>query len=130
AHAPGCDNDRLLPVSTAPLQIEYRAADGGEVLAREGRPSGEVMWLGPPAGVPADFRARLTTTVRVEEAGWYELGLASAGLSRLALDGEALIDNWTAFRPGGTYFGQGSDERRARRHLDAGEHAAVLEFAP
>src|SRR5205823_8964895 len=108
----------------------YRAAAGGEVLAREGRPSGEVMWFGPPAGVPADFRARLTATVQVEEASWYEVSLASAGLSRLALDGEAVIDNWTDFRPGGTYFGQGSDEVRARRFLDAGEHAAVLEFAP
>ncbi|MCW5850669.1 MAG: glycoside hydrolase family 3 C-terminal domain-containing protein [Anaerolineae bacterium] len=128
--AVGCDNDRFLPVANTTLRIEYRAAHGGEVLAREDRPSGEVMWFGQPAGVPADFRARLTSTLNIEEAGDYEVSLASAGLSRLSLDGEAVIDNWTTFQPGNTYFGFGSDEVRARRFLSVGEHTAVIEFAP
>ncbi len=129
-HAVGCDNDKLLPVSNAGLHIEYRAAEGDEVLAREDQPVGEVMWFGLPAGVPKDFRARLTSTLTVEEAGEYDLSLASSGLSRLTVDGEAVIDNWTDFQPGNTYFGFGSDEVRARRFLDAGEHTAVIEFAP
>ncbi|MDP9371079.1 MAG: glycoside hydrolase family 3 C-terminal domain-containing protein, partial [Chloroflexota bacterium] len=129
-YAVGCDNDRFLPVSTAAIDIEYRAEPGDDILARERRPLGEVMWFGPPAGVPAAFHARLTSTLRVEETGWYDLSLASAGFSRLAVDGEPVIDNWADFRPGGTYFGHGSDEIRARRFLDAGEHTAVVEFTP
>jgi len=129
-YAPGCDNDKFLPISTAPLQIEYRAAEGDTVLARESRPLGDVMWFELPAGVPADFRARLTSTLHITEAGEYDLSLASAGLSRLMVDGEEVIDNWENFRPGGAYFGFGSDEVRARRVLSAGEHTAVIEFTP
>ena len=129
-YALGCDNDKFLPVFGAPLHVEYRAGGGDAVLAREERPDGEVMWFGLPAGVPEDFRARLSGTIQVGEAGDYDLSLASAGLSRLFLDGEVVIENWESFRPGDTYFGFGSDERRARRFLEAGAHAAVVEFAP
>ena len=130
SYAPGCDNDRFLPVATVPLAIEYRAAPGEAVLAREARPNGEVMWFRPPAGVPAGFHARLRATIRVAEAGEYDLSLISTGPSRLALDGETVIDTWTDFRPGDTYFGYGSDERRVGRFLDAGEHTAAVEFTP
>ncbi|MFN8504242.1 glycoside hydrolase family 3 C-terminal domain-containing protein [Kouleothrix sp.] len=130
AHAVGCDNDKFLPVASAPVHIEYRAANSEEVLAREDRPIGEVMWFTPPAGVPAEFRARLTSTLSIAEPGEYELSLASAGLSRLAIDGEGAIDNWANFQAGGTYFGFGSDEQRARRFLAAGEHTVTIEFTP
>ena len=132
-YAVGCDNDRFLPVSTASMQIEFHAggdSGGDTVLARESRPSGEVMWFALPDGVPADFRARLTSSLTVVEAGEYDLSLASAGLSRLSVAGEQVIDNWERFQPGATYFGFGSDEVRARRFLGAGEHTAVIEFAP
>ena len=54
----------------------------------------------------------------------------SAGLSRLFVDGEEVIDNWDNYQPGGGYFGFGSNEVRARRSLSAGDHEAVIEFAP
>jgi beta-glucosidase len=129
-YAVGCDNDKFLPVAATPLHIEYRAADGDAVLAHEDRPLGEIMWFGVPEGVPANFRARLTTTLNITTAGEYDLSLASAGLSRLVLDGEEVIENWKNFRPGGTYFGFGSDELRARRFLSQGTHAVIMEFTP
>lgn len=130
SYAPGCENDRLLPIFPAPLQIEYRAAGDDTVLLREARPSGEVIWNGAPAGVPDPWRARITATLDIAEAGAYDLGLASAGLSRLSLDGELLIDNWEQFRAGTTYFGFGCDEARVRRELAPGAHEVVIEFAP
>ena len=129
-YAVGCDNDKFLPISSAPLTIEYRAPGSDVVLAREERPSGEVMWFTSPEGVPTNFRARLTTTLRIAEAGEYDLSLVSAGLSRLLVDGEELIENWEHFRAGSSYFGLGSDEVRVRRFLRVGEHAAVIEFTP
>src|SRR5262249_7345932 len=122
SYALGCYNDKFLPISTAPVQIEYRAVEGGAVLARESRPLGEVMWLGLPEGVPSQFRARLTSTLSIAEAGHYELSLTSAGRSRLIVDGKELIDNWEHYQPGGAYFGMGSDEIRVRHFLDTAEH--------
>jgi beta-glucosidase len=129
-YAPGCENDKLLPVFPAPLRVEYRASGDDAVLLHEQRPFGEVMWFGPPDGVPANFHARLAGAFTITEAGLYEFSLTSAGLSRLSLDGEPLIDNWERFVPGDSYFGQGSDERRARRELAVGEHQVVVEFTP
>jgi beta-glucosidase len=129
SYALGCYNDKFLPVSTATMHIEYRAAEGEAVLAQESRPQGEVMWFDLPAGVPPQFRARLTSTLTIAEAGHYELSLASAGLSRLMVDGEELVENWTNYRPGGTYGGLGSDEARIRHVLEAGEHPVIIEFA-
>jgi beta-glucosidase len=129
-YAMGCDNDKFLPLVPAPIQIEYRGAKGDAVLAREERATSEVMWFALPDGVPSDFRARLTMTLQVPEPGEYELSLMSAGLSRLFVDGDEVIDNWTNYQPGGSYFGFGSDEIRARRSLSGGDHAAVIEFTP
>ncbi len=129
-YAVGCDNDKFLPVLTIPLQIEYRAADSDAVLAREERGLSEVMWFALPEGVPADFRARLTSTINTGEAGEYGLSLASTGRSRLLVDGQEVVNNWEQFQAGGSYFGFGSDELRARHPLSSGEHAIVIEFAP
>jgi beta-glucosidase len=129
SYALGCHNDKFLPVATATMHIEYRAAEGEATLVQESRPLGEVMWFEPIKGVPSQFRARLTSTLSIAEAGQYELSLASAGRSRLMVDDEELIDNWEHYQPGGTYFGMGSDEMRVRRFLDTGEHLVVIEFA-
>jgi beta-glucosidase len=129
-YAVGCENYKFLPTSTAPLHIEYRSRDDDTVLAQEDRAMGEVMWFEVPEGVPADFQARLTGALTISEPGAYEFGLTSAGLSRLFIDGDEVIDNWENYRPGEAYFGFGSDELRARRSMRAGEHAVVIEFTP
>ncbi len=129
-YAPGCENDKLLPISPAALQIEYRAADSETIIARDARPLGEIMWYHPLVGLPADVRARMTSVLTIAAADTYELSLVSAGLSRLMVDGEVLLDNWTQFQPGDTYFGFGSNELRANCCLSAGTHEVVIEFTP
>ncbi|GHF48314.1 beta-glucosidase [Deinococcus metalli] len=129
--AVGCDNDKYLPVPTVPVHIEYRAQAGGDVTAREDKPQAEVMWFAYPGGIdPTAFHGTLTLSVHAPQAGEYEFSLASAGLSRLRVDGEPLVDNWSAWQPGDTYFGFGSDEVRGRRTLEAGAHTVEVEFVP
>ena len=129
-YAVGCQNDRFLPALDAAMHLEYLDEDG-QVIVTETRKGSEVMWFAFPDGVDGQhFRARLSLTLSVPADGEYELSLYSAGLSRLTVDGAEVIDNWTNWQPGGTYFAFGSDEVRAARQLSAGEHQAVIEFAP
>ncbi|THF87901.1 beta-glucosidase [Deinococcus sp. KSM4-11] len=128
--AVGCDNDKFLPVPQVPVQIEYRAQDGGDVIAREEKGQAEVMWFSYPEGVnPMEFHGTLTLTVQAPQDAEYEFSLASAGLSRLTVDGQEVVDNWTAWTQGETYFGFGSDEVRGRRTLSAGAHQLRVEYA-
>ncbi|GGR64347.1 glycosyl hydrolase [Deinococcus seoulensis] len=128
--AVGCENDRFLPVPQVPVRIEYHAPDG-TVIASDTREQAEVLWFAYPDGVdPQAFHAVLTLTVQAPQDGTYEFSLASAGLSRLRVDGEPLVDNWDAWTPGGTYFGFGSDEVRGARSLTAGPHELTVTFTP
>jgi len=130
-HAPGCDNDRYLPIPQTAMTIEFRAAARDEVLAVEERPQGEAQWVKLPDGVPGEaFRARLSLEVTAPDEGDYELSLVSTGLSRLYLGDELLVDNWRGWRPGGVPAGLGSREARCKRHLPAGAHPLVVEYGP
>ncbi|MEA2584542.1 MAG: beta-glucosidase [Thermomicrobiales bacterium] len=84
--------------------------------------SSEQFWLGDVApGVPSNqFSARLTTTLSPRESGGHEFSLTSAGLSRLFVYGELVIDNWTQQTPSDNYFDFGSTEVRASLDLIAG----------
>jgi beta-glucosidase len=130
-HAQGCDNDRYLPVPQTAMTIEFRAAPGTEVLAREERHQAEAQWIQLPAGVSAGaFHARLSLVVTAPEDGEYELSLVSTGLSRLCLGDELLIDNWDGWRPGGVPAGLGSLEARCKRRLQAGAIELAAEYGP
>jgi beta-glucosidase len=130
-YAAGCDNDRYLPVPQTAMAIEFRAAPGGEVLAREERTHAEAQWIQLPAGLSADgFHARLSLVVTAPEDGEYELGLVSTGLSRLYLGDELVVDNWHGWRPGGVPAGLGSQEARCKRSLRAGAIELVAEYGP
>ncbi|MFC3835713.1 MULTISPECIES: glycoside hydrolase family 3 C-terminal domain-containing protein [Deinococcus] len=129
--AVGCDNDKFLPVPQVPVHVEYRAHAGGDVAATDDRPQAEVMWFAYPEGVnPLDFHGTLTLTVHAPQDGAYDFSLASAGLSRLSVDGQELVDNWDAWRQGDTYFNFGSDEVRERTTLTAGPHTVTVTFQP
>jgi beta-glucosidase len=68
------------------------------------------------------FSAALTATLVAEQSGDYHFGLLSAGLARVLIDGEEIIDNWTDQIPGDSFFGRGSAEKRATRRLESGQH--------
>jgi beta-glucosidase len=130
-HAVGCDNDRYLPVPEVAMTIEFRAAAGGEVLAREQRSQAEAQWVQLPAGVSSQaFVARISLAVPVPHDGEYELSLVSTGLSRLYIGDELAIDNWAGWRQGGFPAGLGSLEARTTQTLRAGALAIVAEYGP
>ena len=133
-HEPGCTNHKLLPSFRGPLSVEYFASLdlSGPVAFREQRTDGELMWLEDVApGVdPNSFSARLSGAFTPESSGHYQFGLVSAGLSRLYLDGQLLVDNWDAWRPGDTYFGSGSQEAIGTAELQAGRaYRLTIDYA-
>ncbi len=123
-HEVGCSNERLVPLLPGPVDIAYFGTPdlSGPELASEQDQAGERLWAGDlPEGLdPMRFSARLVARLTPDEDGEHRFGLASAGRSRLFVDGSLLIDAWEGWRPGDTYFGQGSDERRATLALQAG----------
>ncbi len=82
------------------------------------------------AGVGGPFSIRLSGRFTPSETGMYEFGLMSAGLARLKIGGEELIDNWSDQTPGDSFFGFGTAEKRAQISLEAGQsYELVIEYA-
>src|SRR6266567_1624375 len=107
----GCTNHRLQPLldmsqllageqgSEHGLAIEYFNSPelAGSPTTRETQAKSELTWFGAmPEGVnPQQFSLRATARFTPSETGIYTFGLVSAGLSRLSIDGQQVIDNWT-----------------------------------
>jgi beta-glucosidase len=74
--------------------------------------SSEQFWIGEiaPGVTSQNFSARLATTFTPLESGAHAFSLTSAGRTRLLIDGEVAIDNWTQQTPSDYYFGFGSTE--------------------
>ena len=132
----GCSIHRGIPLvdlrrlSGRAWTVTYRV-DGEEVLS-EPVVRSLITWLGDPApGVPSGaFSATLSGTYLVGLGGSYEWGLASAGSSRLLVDGVVVIDNTTP-TPGGrsSFYGVGSKEVTAAIDFEAGkEYSVVVEL--
>ena len=134
AHAIGCENTRYVPLLRGAGTIAYfNGRDlSGPVVAEQAQQDGELMWLHdmPPGVDRSGFSARLSFTHTAQASGEYALSLVSAGRSRLLVDGQPLIDNWSAWQPGETYFGAGSDQQSAALVLAAGtSYAITVEYA-
>ncbi|AKJ01212.1 beta-glucosidase [Archangium gephyra] len=130
----GCANHKLLPLLEKPLTAEYFNNRGlsGKGVPGAGLAQAEVMWFDEPApGVNVDtFSARLSTRFTPDEDGVHHFGLVSAGLSRLFVDGRLLVDNWSAWKQGDTYFNNGSDEATGTLELQAGRaYDVTIEYA-
>nr|WP_180902034.1 MULTISPECIES: glycoside hydrolase family 3 C-terminal domain-containing protein [unclassified Martelella] len=124
-YALGCPGDRYLPLVEGPVEIRFFAGtgfSGPPVLTRTGERS-EFRWFGPVAREVDHraFSARLTARYEAQETGWHEIGLMSAGTSRLAIDGRPVLEAWESWTRGFSYFGHGCAERRGRVHLEAGK---------
>jgi beta-glucosidase len=104
----------------------------GEVVGTSYSNSSELMWNGeevPGVSNSLKFSARATGHFVAPVSGIYTFGLISAGLGRLYLNGQLVIDNWTIQTPGELYFGNGSLEARQSLELTAGqEYSLVLEY--
>jgi beta-glucosidase len=134
----GCTSHKTIPAvetrhtaDRSGFTIEYFANDAfaGEPVRIDRMPRGYHMWLGEWADdVPASFTARSRAVLVVDEPGEWTLSLASAGRSRLLLDGALVVDNWEPV-PGEFFFGLGSGEVSATRELEADRrYELVAEF--
>src|SRR6266699_3493251 len=142
----GCTNYRLLPVldvgqlmagttgTEHGLAVEYFDSSdlSGAPVWRTVSRTSELTWFGEvPQGVnPEQFSVLCTGRFTPQETGSYTFGLVSAGLSRLSIDGQEVIENWAQHTAGGEYFGMGSKEVQAVVPLEGGrEYLLTLEFA-
>ncbi|MCD6289417.1 MAG: glycoside hydrolase family 3 C-terminal domain-containing protein, partial [Anaerolineae bacterium] len=90
------------------------------------------FWVGDfaPEVDTQRFSARLRGVLRVPESGAYTFSLISAGLSRLYIDGQEVVDNWTEQQPGEAFFGLGSQEKVGQVDLEAGRvYEIVIEYS-
>ncbi|MBN1581944.1 MAG: glycoside hydrolase family 3 C-terminal domain-containing protein [Anaerolineae bacterium] len=144
-YALGCTNYKDIPeLKTEWLTPSGKKGSGGTVayfnnLDLEGDPvltepldRTRLMWFGQVApGVDrACFSARLTGTLTVPESGTYTLGLTSVGLSRMFIDGELVIDNWTDYKPMRGPFARDHQAPTAEVELAAGQpYQLVVEYS-
>lgn len=135
-YAQGCTNHRFEPLLAGPLEVSFYASPdfSGPVAFTRTLPSGEAWWSkGFSDGKVEDghFTARAVGNYTPTETATYHVGLMSAGgLSRVLLDGKPAVDAWTNWRPGRTYFEEGSDPVVAPVALEAGRtYEITVEFA-
>nr|WP_117190509.1 glycoside hydrolase family 3 C-terminal domain-containing protein [Rhizobium terrae] len=135
SYAAGCGNSRFAPLLQSALQVEYFANRtlSGEVVHVETMDAAEAFWLGEVAqGKVADdnFSARLQAEFLPEKAGIYRIGIISAGLSRVYVDGAIVADAWNGWARGRTFFEEGCDEVVGEIALEAGKPVEIIiEFA-
>jgi beta-glucosidase len=67
------------------------------------------------------FSARLSGRFSAPDTGPFTFSIASAGLSRLKIDGDVVIDNWSEQRPGSSFFSQGSADETGVVQMQAGQ---------
>ena len=142
----GCTNHKLLPLldSTQFYADEAKTQAGfaltyfnsanlsGSPVWSDVSTASELSWFGPmPDAVDAHlFSVRATTHFIADTTGTYTFSLGSVGLSRLFINGQELIDNWTQQTHGDLYFGMGTSEIKATTELLAGqEYTLTLEFS-
>jgi beta-glucosidase len=142
----GCTNHKQLPRMDNRLVAPVGAADGrgftvtyfntpdlgGEPVYRTVTSSAEQAWFGDvaPGVQPRGFSARLSASFTPRESGPHTLGLSSAGLSRLLVDGAPVIDNWARQTRGDSYFGTGSSEVTAQVQFEAGRtYELAIEYS-
>jgi beta-glucosidase len=136
---PGCTSHKTLPalgreLLAGPLRVEYwngHEPAGGPVLVRESG-TASFTWFGKFAAEvePRAFSVRIQAALAPQVTGAVEFALVSAGKSRLYVDGELVVDNWSDQAPGDAFFNLGSAEKRGTRVLEAGRrHDVAVEYA-
>jgi beta-glucosidase len=104
----------------------------GEPIRTQTAECNRFLWFGQVApGVdPACFSARLAGTLTVPQSGTYTFSLASAGVSRMWIDGELAIDNWTEYKPRRGFPGMDREAVTAERVLSAGQpYQVAIEYS-
>ncbi|MDR3474835.1 MAG: glycoside hydrolase family 3 C-terminal domain-containing protein [Devosia sp.] len=133
--AEGCTNRRFEPLLTGSFKVEFfNAPDlSGPVVHTGAQENGEGFWFGRIADGkvdPARYSARLTGQFTPDVTATYRVGVFSAGLSRMLVDGKLVADAWTDWQRGRTFFEEGCDEAVGTIELEAGRsYEVTIEFA-
>ena len=133
----GCTNHKMLPRLDASLLAGGDAKDthkftinyyntpdlSGESVYQATTNAANQIWMGSiaPGIETANFSARLTGTLMPQESGMHLFGITSVGLSRLLINGQEVLDNWTKQTQGDTFFGMGSNEVTAHFEMVVGQ---------
>ena len=132
--AEGCTNHRWEPLLTGTMAVEYFASpdlSGAPVFIGTIHDAMQ-FWVPPIAGGKVDprtFSARISATFTPERTTTYRVGIHATGPNRLLVDGKVVVDGWTDWKLGRTFFEEGNDEITADVVLEAGRpHAITIEF--
>jgi beta-glucosidase len=129
-HARAAANNRLVSRIEIPVAIEvFDTPDfSGPVVGTQTQPFSEVFWGDPPAGVTSrGYSARMRVSFRAEEDGEYLFGVTSAGLAKLSVNGDLVVNSWDGWTVGpSNFFAKGNEEVRATRTLEAGKTYEIL----
>ncbi|WP_189426108.1 beta-glucosidase [Devosia pacifica] len=135
SYAHGATNYRYEPLLTGAFEVDYFANTdlSGEPVHTETQEDGQAFWAGyVGAGKvdPKHFSARMRHRYEAQQTGAHRVGLFSAGLSRLYVDGVLVADAWSHWTAGHTFFEQGCDEVIGMVDLEKGKsYEIVIEFA-
>jgi beta-glucosidase len=113
--------------------VEYFASPDleGEPVETQLRRRLHLVWLGDPfpGSVEGQFSVRIRATYTPTESGAHTFTVASAGPARLLLGADCVVDNWTNWTRGWTFYGAGSDVVEGTVSLQAGQpYEMLLEY--
>lgn len=135
SYAPGCNNDRFEPVLRGAFAVDYfdNVKLEGAPVHRGTIEDANAFWVGHVAEGKVDplhFSARIHARFTPEKSGLHRVGIYSAGLSKVFVDGKLIAEAWTNWTKGRTFFEEGCDEVVGTVHLDAGRaYDVTIEFA-
>ncbi|CUH80918.1 beta-glucosidase [Tropicibacter naphthalenivorans] len=129
-YAQGCTNHRWEPVmdKVTAAFFDNETLDGAPVHVEE-MDSSVAFWIEGVGGGKVDplhFSARVTGQYTPEQSGPHSFGLHAAGLARLFVDGQLVVDVWDGWTKGRTFFEEGCDEVTGLADLTAGRPVEVV----
>ena len=135
SYALGATNHRYEPRLEQRFDVEFfDSADlSGEAVHRGEQLGGEIFLFGyvaPGITDPQVWSARYSADYVPAYTGEHRVGVLSTGFTRVKVDGRLVVDNWgNAWKPGRSFFEEGSDEVVGTIYLEAGRSYRVeLEF--
>ncbi len=130
----GCTNHKLLPrlegkqVSTgteAGFELAYfntQDLSGAAIHSQVVQGSEQLMFGEIAPGInPTAFSARLSATYTPDLSGVHQFSVQSVGKTRVLVDGQVIVDNWTSQTKGESFFGFGTTEVIGSITLTAGK---------
>ena len=104
-----------------------------EETVLEKRP--KISWFGAFGGelgsvsAASKFSVRFSGIFTPKETGTHTFGLMSAGYSKMFIDGNEIIDNWTTQTRGESFYSLGTIEEKAEIELEANrEYELTIEY--